>query len=93
MENAPAFTRIEFTRRFDKTYAKLQVSVQKQVRKAITHLFENPAHPGLETHPIRPGKVYWEAYVNRSDRLIYRPEGETLYILDVVAHDDIGKYG
>ncbi len=56
-------------------------------------LFENPAHPSLKAHQIKPDKHYWEAYVNRGDRIIYIPEGSHLVLVDIVAHDDISRYG
>ena len=55
-------------------------------------LIQDRAHPSLNAHHIEPDKYYWEAYVNRGDRLIYIPEGTVLILVDVVHHDDIKRY-
>lgn len=55
-------------------------------------LFENPAHPSLKAHSIKPGKFYHEAYANAGDRIIYIPEGSHLVLVDVVPHDDLDRY-
>jgi mRNA-degrading endonuclease RelE of RelBE toxin-antitoxin system len=88
----PHYVTQEFAKRFEKTYRKLPDALQRQVDKTITRLIEDPAHPGLNVHPIKDALFYWEAYVNRGDRLIYRPEGTHLIVVDVVRHDDIGRY-
>lgn len=90
---AEPFRTAERSKEFDRSYARLQKATRKQVEKTISLLFTNPAHPGLEAHPIRPDKYYWEAYVNRGDRLIYVPEGSHLFLVDVIPHDDIDRYG
>jgi Txe/YoeB family toxin of Txe-Axe toxin-antitoxin module len=53
---------------------------------------QEPA-PGLRLKPIEPEKFYSEARINSGDRLIYRVEGGKLWVVDVVSHDDIGRYG
>lgn len=88
----PRYLTQEFSKRFRKTYQKLPDVLQKQVDRTIARLIENPAHPGLNVHPVKDALYYWEAYVNRGDRLIYRPEGTHLIVVDVVHHDDIDRY-
>jgi hypothetical protein len=48
---------------------------------------------GLHVKPIQPDKHYLEARINSGDRIVFRVEGGTLFFIDVVKHDDIGRYG
>jgi hypothetical protein len=48
---------------------------------------------GLNVKPILPDKHYSEARISSGDRIIFRLEGGTMYFMDVVKHDDIGRYG
>lgn len=89
---APAFQTLEITEQYKEAVAKLQPATRKQAAKRAKLLFENPAHPSLQTHSIKPDKYYWEAYVNLGDRIIYIPEGSHLVLIDIVAHDDINRY-
>ena len=34
-----------------------------------------------------------EARINSGDRIVFRVEGGTVFFIDVVKHDDIGRYG
>ena len=38
-------------------------------------------------------KYYLEARINSGDRIIFRIEDGSVFFIDVVAHDDIGRYG
>jgi mRNA-degrading endonuclease YafQ of YafQ-DinJ toxin-antitoxin module len=89
---AAAFQTLETTKQYKEAVASLQQAARKQVVARAKLLFENPAHPSLNAHSIKPDKHYWEAYVNRGDRIIYIPEGSHLVLVDVVSHDDIGRY-
>jgi mRNA-degrading endonuclease YafQ of YafQ-DinJ toxin-antitoxin module len=84
---------MEVLPRFEKSVAKLQKEQRDQVKVRTKLLFDNPAHPSLKAHSIKPDKYYHEAYVNTGDRIIYIPEGSHLVLVDVVPHDDIGRYG
>jgi hypothetical protein len=90
---APPFLTVERTEQFDKAVAGLQVAARKQLARRAQLLFDNSAHPSLKAHQIKPDKYYWEAYLNDGDRIIYIPEGSHLVLVDVVPHDDIGRYG
>ena len=87
-----AFTRLEFMPRFNKSFQKLDHARQEQCGDALDQLLINPLPAGLHFKPILPTKTYWEARVNRSDRLIIAPEGSVAYIMDVVTHDEIGRW-
>jgi hypothetical protein len=42
---------------------------------------------------VEPEKYYSEARANDGDRVIHRIEGGKVWFVDMVAHDDIGRYG
>ncbi|HEX2205817.1 MAG TPA: hypothetical protein VHG91_21060 [Longimicrobium sp.] len=92
MSGAKPFSTLRTSEPFNEAYAALDVKRKKQTDKAIRLLFANPAHPGLQTHPINPDKYCWEAYINRSDRLIFVRFGSVLRLVDIVPHDDIDRY-
>jgi hypothetical protein len=49
--------------------------------------------PGLQVKPIHPDKHFLEAPISGGDRIVFRVERSTIFFLDVVQHDDIGRYG
>jgi len=49
--------------------------------------------PGLNVKPILPDKYYLEARISSGDRIVFRMQDDTMYFLDMVKHDDIGRYG
>lgn len=49
--------------------------------------------PDLNVKPILPDKHYLEGRIGSGDRIVFRVEGSTIYFMDVVKHDDIGRYG
>ena len=93
MNRGRAYKEVALTRRFEKSYRKLSGQVQKQCDDALDLLVEEPLSPGLHLKPIRPGNRYFEARVNDGDRLVIFPLGSTAYVMDVVVHDDIKKWG
>ena len=49
--------------------------------------------PGMRMKPIEPEEYYNEARLNDGDRLVYRIQEGTIYFIDLVAHDQIDRYG
>jgi hypothetical protein len=87
------FLAAEFSKRFEKSYAGLTVAQQNGVDKALMALLKRKPTPGMRIKPIQPGKYYDEARINDGDRLVHRIESGTLWVVDIVAHDDIDRYG
>jgi hypothetical protein len=87
------FSHLELTARFDKSFKALDMASQTQCIAALEQLMEDPVAPGLRLKPIQPSKKYWEARINRGDRLILYPVSGMAYVMDVVKHDDIRKWG
>jgi type II secretory pathway component PulC len=87
------FLGAEFSNRFKESYAALSHDRQKGADKVILALMMQEVTPGMRVKPIEPEKYYNEARINDGDRLVHRVEGGKLWVVDVVAHDDIGRYG
>jgi len=87
------FLAAEFSKRFETSYAGLTVVQQNGVDKAVIALLKRKPTPGMRIKPIQPDKYYDEARINDGDRLVHRIESDTLWVVDVVAHDDIDRYG
>jgi Txe/YoeB family toxin of Txe-Axe toxin-antitoxin module len=47
----------------------------------------------MRLKPIQPEKYDREARINHGDRLVYRIDEGKLWVIDVVSHDDIVRYG
>ena len=93
MARKKEFLGAEFADRFKESYAALSHDRQKAVDKVILALMKQEVTSGMRVKPIQPEKYYNEARINDGDRLVHRIEDGKVWILDVVAHDDIGRYG
>ena len=78
--------------RFKESYAALPAEKQRACDGAAMALIKREAPSGLRVKPIRPDNWYHEARVNSGDRIVFRAEGDTIHFIDVVSHDDIGRY-
>jgi hypothetical protein len=88
-----AFLGAEWSRRWDKSYQKLNHDQQKGVDKVVIALLKQQPTPGMRIKPVEPEKYYNEARSNDGDRVIHRLEDGRVWFVDIVAHDDIGRYG
>jgi Txe/YoeB family toxin of Txe-Axe toxin-antitoxin module len=87
------FLAAEFSNRFQESYAALSHDRQKAVDKVVLALMKQDVTPGMRVKPIQPEKYYREARINDGDRLVYRIDDGKLWVIDVVSHDDIVRYG
>ncbi len=87
------FLAAEFSRRFEKSYAGLTAAQERGADKAVIALLKRKPTPGMRIKPIQPDKFYDEARINDGDRLAHRIEKRPLWVVDVVPHDDIDRYG
>jgi mRNA-degrading endonuclease YafQ of YafQ-DinJ toxin-antitoxin module len=78
---------IILTKPFEIDFRNLTQSEQKQARKSLRLLNNNPKHPSLQIHRIK-GAPFWEAYVNMDIRIIFERNSDTL-ILYAIGHHDI----
>ena len=83
--------KIETTRRYDRKFESLPVSIQNQVLEAIPPLvasFGKPhAHLGLGK---LAGRLY-EFRVGLHLRIVFRHDRDTLYLLLVGTHDEVKR--
>jgi hypothetical protein len=75
------------------SYAKLSSERQTACDEAAIALIKQNASSGLRIKPIQPAKYYLEARINSGDRIVFRLAEGTIFFIDVVAHDDISRYG
>lgn len=87
------FLSAEWSEQWKRSYAKLGPEQQRGCDKAAIALIKKGSSSGLRVKPIQPDKYYQEARINSGDRIVFRTDGSTIYFVDVVAHDDIKRYG
>jgi hypothetical protein len=75
------------------SYAALSGDRQRSCDEAAIALIKQTASAGLRVKPIHPEKYYFEARINSGDRIIFRVDRGTVFFIDIVKHDDIGRYG
>ena len=78
---------------FKRAYRALSGDRQRSCDRAAIALIKRESSPGLRVKPIQPEKYYFEARISSGDRIVFRVEGSTIFFIDVVKHDDIGRYG
>jgi mRNA-degrading endonuclease RelE of RelBE toxin-antitoxin system len=88
-----SFLSAEWSERWKKSYGRLGPEQQAACDRAAIALIKKQNLPGLRIKPIRPEKYYLEARLNRGDRIVFRIEGETIFFVDVISHDEIDRYG
>jgi len=80
---------IIFTERFEEAYVKLTVAGRRSVRKALTLLADNPAHPGLRVKKLQGTQSIWEARPSRRLRMTFEMAGQTIIMRNVGEHDRV----
>ena len=73
------------TTRFWREYFALPKEVQRKVRKAFRLWRRDPRHPSLRFE--RKGH-YWSVRIDRGWRALARIEGDIVYWLTIVSHDE-----
>jgi len=93
MPRKQVFLDAKWSEQWKASYAKLSADHQASCDEAAIALIKQTSSPGLRVKPIQPEKYYLEARINSGDRIIFRVEAGTIFFIDVVHHDDIGRYG
>jgi hypothetical protein len=89
----PAVRSAVWTEQWWQSYARLPPDRQASCDRAAMALIKGADTPGLNVKPILPDKHYFEARISSGDRIVFRTEAGTIYFMDVVRQDDIGRYG
>ena len=87
------FFNADFSEQWGKSYPAFQAAEQKAIDKVVMSLLKGESTPGMRIKPIEPEKYYDEARANDGDRVVHRIENDTAFFVDIVPHDEIGKYG
>ncbi|HEY9429627.1 MAG TPA: hypothetical protein VIR34_20870 [Gemmatimonadaceae bacterium] len=93
MARAYRFFGAQFSPQWAKSYASFQPADQKGIDKVVMALLKGETTPGMRIKPIEPEKYFDEARANDGDRVVFRIAEDTVYFVDIVAHDDIERYG
>lgn len=93
MARTQRFFKADFSDQWEKSYPRFQAAEQKGIDKVVVTLLKSEITPGMRIKPIEPEKYFNEARVNDGDRVVHRIADGTVYFVDIVAHDEIEKYG
>jgi hypothetical protein len=86
------FLRAEWSGDWKESYPRLPPA-QASCDRAAMELIKGQYSHGLRIKPILPDKYFLEARISSGERIVFRIEGGTVYFVDVVPHDEIGRYG
>jgi hypothetical protein len=89
----PAARAAVWTEQWWESYGRLPADRQASCDRAAIALIKGGDAPGLHVKPILPDKHYLEGRISSGDRIVFRVEADTIFFMDVVRHDDIGRYG
>ncbi len=93
MAGKQTFLQAVWSEDWKQAYAALSGDRQRLCDQTAMALIKREFSSGLRVKPIQPEKYYFEARINSGDRVTFRFEGGTVFFLDIVKHDDIGRYG
>ena len=93
MARKQAFFDVEWADDWKESYARLPSDRQASCDRSAMTLIKGQYPTGLRVKPILPEKYFLEARISAGDRIIFRLEGARIVFIDVVPHDEIGRYG
>ncbi len=79
------------TEKFISDFMRLPGNCKKLVIKQLEYLNENPRHPSLHTKRIQGSNGIFEIRINKSVRLTFHLEPNTLVLRRVGPHDETLK--
>lgn len=93
MARKQEFLDAEWSNDWREDYPRLPPDRQASCDRAVMELIKRRSSPGLHVKPILPDKYYLEARISSGERIVFRVEGKTIFFVDVIPHDEIGRYG
>jgi mRNA-degrading endonuclease RelE of RelBE toxin-antitoxin system len=77
--------------RFFAYYDELPKEIKKKFKKQLACLTHNPKHQSLQIHQIE-GSDFWEFYVDKGYRCVFKREGARYELYYVGAHKLIDNF-
>ena len=84
--------KLSFAPSFKKDYQKLPKDIQKKLDKQLRFLSDNPKHPSLKIHRLGSAGLYWEFYIDRFYRGIFRISEDAYELLFAGTHKLIDRW-
>ena len=91
--SGPGELQIAYGNHFEQRLRALAPGRRTACLRVIEALARRQTTPGMRVKPILPGKHYNEARISSGDRLVFRITQGVVYLIDIVTHDDIDRYG
>lgn len=80
--------RVEYSPRFKKNLAKLELLNRKAVQKAVGLMIQDPRHPSLRTKRVQGTDKVFEASANMDLRITWEYIDDSAILLRNVGHHD-----
>ena len=93
MARKQTFLDVEWSDDWRESYARLPTDRKESCDRAAMELIKRQFSPGLRIKPILPDKYFMEARISGGDRIVFRVQEERIVFVDVISHDEIGRYG
>jgi mRNA interferase RelE/StbE len=71
---------------FQRSYADAPAQIQKQCMKQIALLAQDLRHPSVRAKKYDESRGLWQGRVNRNWRFYFVIDGDSYYMVDVMAH-------
>lgn len=78
--------RAQFSKKFERDYAKVPPFVQKAFDKKLTFIIKNLRHPSLHAKKFEESGDIWQARVTKSYRFYFRIEGSIYRVISITEH-------
>jgi mRNA-degrading endonuclease RelE of RelBE toxin-antitoxin system len=80
-----------YTKHFLRSYRKLPERVQKQFKKQLGYLREDPQHPSLNLEKVDKARGIWAIRVTRGYRAAFIMEDDLYIFLQIREHNKVLK--
>ncbi|MGQ3685678.1 MAG: type II toxin-antitoxin system YafQ family toxin [Candidatus Loosdrechtia sp.] len=72
-------------------YDSLPKETKRKFKKQLIHIKDNPKHNSLQIHKLE-GTDFWEFYVDKGYRCVFKRTGNTFYLYYVGTHKIIDNF-
>ena len=78
--------KLHYSDRFKKSYKDTSERVRKDFKKQGTYLLKDLRRPSLHSKKYDEEQGVWQARVNRDWRFYFAIDGDTYWLIDIMAH-------